>query len=525
MKSESSTFHLGIVGSSDFVRRMAAAARMKSRYGESTELTVHTGNLAEAKTLALTQRPNCLLIDIAFRTSASEIDWLRSLLMQLRARFGKELSVILAVTTPEKFVNGGALFFQDDSSLTPSGLIDNLLIAPPPGVPGSLALEQQLQNCLSYMIEIFESDGDRKIVLPALWEDNWVPAMCDPQSRDVWMRWLPRYSRYVNENPLIVGPTGSGKTRLAAAMHQLSGRKGPFISITPRDFSSTELVQAELFGAVPGAYTGAVEKWGLVAKAEKGTLFIDELQSIDRDLQGKLITFVENKTYRRVGEAESHQADVRFVFATNRSLQDLVDQGALRDDFAYRLERLQLTLEPLHKRRLDIAAGICFSLGKVLRERAQARRATSGQAKEQAFALEGLTVEAYRQLYAAAWPGNLRQLENTIAKLVELADIKNQRLIDESSIQEAMEGILGRKDINAGEVFQKAAKLTAQRAQNGESKNLKEFTVELVDQARTIALDLTGGDVAKASALIGEPESIMNLFAASRSNWLAASKQ
>ena len=144
--------------------------------------------------------------------------------------------------------------------------------------------------------------------------------MCDPASRNVWMRWLPRYARYVNENPLIAGPTGSGKTRLADALHELSGREGPFISITPRDFSSTELVQAELFGAVAGAYTGAVEKWGLVKRADKGTLFIDELQSIDKDLQGKLITFIENKTYRRVGEAESHRADVRFIFATNQDI-------------------------------------------------------------------------------------------------------------------------------------------------------------------------------------------------------------
>ncbi|MFN8392106.1 MAG: sigma 54-interacting transcriptional regulator [Bdellovibrionota bacterium] len=516
MRADQKHFHFSIVGSADFVRRMSAAARQKSRYGDSTDLVVYTGNLAEAKALAIAHRPNALLVDIGFRTSASELEWLRSLLIQLRERFGRDIYLMVAVTTPEKFVSGGTLLFHDEGSLAPSGLIDNFLISPPPGVPTALSLEAQLQNCLAYIIELAETNAERKVGLPALWEDNWVPSMCDPDSRDVWMRWLPRYSRYVNENPLIVGPTGSGKTRLAAAMHQLSGRKGPFVSITPRDFSSMELVQAELFGAVAGAYTGAVEKWGLVAKAERGTLFIDELQSIDRDLQGKLITFVENKTYRRVGEAESHQADVRFVFATNRSLQELVDEGSLRDDFAYRLERLQLTLKPLHERRLDISAGICFALGKVLRERAQARGAGAGR---DAAPLEGITPDAYRQLFAAQWPGNLRQLENTIAKLVELADIKNQRLIDSGSIEEAMEGILGRRELSADDVFANAAKAVTNEAQTDGFESLAVCAARFTELARLSALDVTGGDVKRASELIHDSEVAMNLFAKTRTTY------
>jgi DNA-binding NtrC family response regulator len=261
-----------------------------------------------------------------------------------------------------------------------------------------------------------------------------------------------------------------------------------------------------------------VEKWGLVAKAEKGTLFIDELQSIDRDLQGKLITFVENKTYRRVGEAESHQADVRFVFATNRSLQELVDEGALRDDFAYRLERLQLTLQPLHERRLDISAGICFALGKVLRERAQGRSsATRSSAKENNLSLEGLTPGAYRRLYASSWPGNLRQLENTVAKLVELADVKHQRLIDESSVDEAIVGTLGRREVTAEDVFSKAARLILQDTQTSTFETLSECSAKFAEYARLVALDLTGGDATLAGELIQDAPSAMKLFAAARS--------
>jgi len=514
IRTERDPLHVCIAGSADFVRRMTVVVRSKSAIGEKTEVVLHSGVLTEAKGLVLEKRPDVFLTDVGFRTTKTDVSWLRSLLGQFRERFGKDLYIVLAITTPNRFVSGGTLLFADETSLSPSGLIDNFLIAPPPGAVTQPTLEAQFVDCLGYVVELRESSPDKKCTLPSLCDDAWVPSMCDPSSRDVWMRWLPRYSRYVNENPLIVGPTGSGKTRLAAAMHQLSGRKGPFISITPRDFSSTELVQAELFGAVAGAYTGAVDKWGLVAKAEKGTLFIDELQSIDRDLQGKLITFVENKTYRRVGEAESHQADVRFVFATNRSLQELVDEGALRDDFAYRLERLQLTLHPLHERRLDIAAGICFALGKILRERLQAR--SSSPTSDRVNELEGLTPEAYRLLFSAYWPGNLRQLENTVAKLVELADIRNQTLIDEASIREALEGTLGKKDVTSKDIFYAAAQKMAAQAQAGNIQSLADACASFSEQARLTALDITGGDTERAGALIADSKKALELFVAAR---------
>jgi len=493
---------------------MGSATRQHADIGNHTELVIHSGGLAEARSIVLEHRPRVLLTDIGFQTTNSDATWLRGLLKQFRDRFGTEIYIIVANTTPERFVIGGSMLFEDENSLAPSGLIDNLLISPPPGAISEPSLEEQLMDCLGYVVELLETYPEKTFALPALADDAWVPALCAPSSREVWMRWLPRYSRYVNENPLIVGPTGSGKTRLAAALHKLSGRKGPFISITPRDFSSTELVQAELFGAVSGAYTGAVEKWGLVARAEKGTLFIDELQSIDRDLQGKLITFVENKTYRRVGEAESHQADVRFVFATNRHLQDLVDSGELRDDFAYRLERLQLTLEPLEQRRLDISAGLCFALGKVLRERAQGKLGL--QNAQQGSRLQGFTPEAYRMMFSAAWPGNLRQLENTVAKLVELADIRNESLIAGESVVEALEGTLGRKAISSGDLFANAARKVMNRAQTNGFQSLEACSAFFTETARLNALDLTGGDIEKASALIGDSKKKMNLLVLSR---------
>jgi transcriptional regulator with AAA-type ATPase domain len=509
--------HVCIAGSHDFVRRMTVAAQQSTSSSPLGKIHISSSNIAEAKSTITAQRPQVFLVDIGLRTSTSDALWLRHLLAELRQRFQNNLYIIIAVTTPEKLVLAGDLLFADESSLVPSGLVDNLMFAPPLGFPSVASLENQFQQCLLCVAEVLGQSADGTNPLPALWAEAWVPAMADPESWSVWMRWLPRYARYTNENPLIVGPTGSGKTRLAAALHELSGRKGPFVGITPRDFSSTELVQAELFGAVAGAYTGAVEKWGLVKKADKGTLFIDELQSIDLDLQGKLITFIENKTYRRVGEAESHYADVRFVFASNKTLQSLVDEGKLRDDFAYRLERLQLVLKPLHERRLDIAAGACFALAKVLRERNEAQKSsTKGEHFRLTANPEGLTPRAYGRLFGATWPGNLRQLENTMAKLIELANLDNKTLIDEDCANEALQGLLGAIEITGRDVLNFAAQSVGSRTEPSNTTSLRDFVLAFEDSARTKALEMTGGDTTKAAALIGDSPKALELFAATR---------
>ncbi|HQH29178.1 MAG TPA: sigma 54-interacting transcriptional regulator, partial [Oligoflexia bacterium] len=268
---------------------------------------------------------------------------------------------------------------------------------------------------------------------------------------------------------------------------------------------------------VAGAYTGAVDKWGLVKRADKGTLFIDELQSIDLDLQGKLITFIENKTYRRVGEAESHNADVRFVFASNRTLQDLVNEGKLRDDFAYRLERLQLVLKPLHERRLDIAAGICFALGKVLRERSETRRITNTPAGIDAVILDGLSQSAYFKLFCQSWPGNLRQLENTVAKLIELGNFRNLRLIDEECVEEALQGLLGTTETTGAGILSEAMHCVLEFTAKSETVSLREIVTMIEDNARTKALEYCGGNTAKAAALLGDSPLALELFASVRS--------
>lgn len=513
MSSTHKPLRVAIAGSNDFVRRMNAAVCKKHTFSKHTEVELLTVNLADARTLVLTERPDVLVFDINFQTNYRDSLWLRSFLTNIRERLERNISVILAVTTPERFVYAGDMLFASPDSLEPSGYIDHLLMTPPLGIPSALSLEEQLIDCLTFISERLEQQTSLSAPLPALGDADWVPVMCDPESRNVWMRWLPRYARYINENPLIVGPTGAGKTRLAAALHKLSGRTGAFVSITPRDFSSPELVQAELFGAVAGAYTGAVEKWGLVHKAMGGTLFIDELQSIDLDLQGKLITFIENKSYRRVGEATSHQADVRFVFATNRPLQKLVEEGKLRDDFAYRLERLQITLSPLEHRRLDIAAAICFSTAKILRERSQAMLATSKHnSPVTPHQIMGLTQGGYQALFCSSWPGNLRQLENTMAKLIELADIEQTSLIDRQTATSSIAALLGHSEATASSIFEKSAINAALRAHTETFQSLQEFLFSLSDTVRNAALEACAGDTLAAADLIQDSPQLMELF-------------
>lgn len=499
MAKQDTTLSVVVAGSNDFSRRMTVAAHQRSN------ANIRSGNIAEARSLAISHRPNVLVVEIGLSSTANDVKWLRSLLSELHDR-DANLYVTIAVTSAQKFALAGSLLFADEQTLAPSGLINNFIISPPAGVPSSISIEEQFRDLLRLTAELFLQERR----LPALWEANWVPTMCDPSSRAVWMRWLPRYAGYINENPIIVGPTGTGKTRLAAAVHLLSERSGPFVGITPRDFSSMELVQAELFGAVAGAYTGAVDKWGLVRKAEKGTLFIDELQSIDAELQGKLITFIENKTYRRVGGAESHQADVRFVFATNRPLDELVAEGKLRDDFAYRLERLQLQLHPLRERRLDIGAGICFAMAKVQRERSAARAGSKR--------LEGLSTDAYRRLYSADWPGNLRQLENTMARVIEYANISRETLVSERSAQRVLRGLLGQEDFLSDNIFVAAARRTARTANESGYPSLSDCLAGFSEHARALALEHTGGDVESAAALLKDSEKIIELFRAARLN-------
>ena len=487
---------LGILGSPDFCRRINGLA-------QTNRLSVASfgASFPEAWSLISSNRPNILIIEIGFQHSEKTHIFLRRLLEQIRDRLGSEIYICLALMASDKLFYGGDLLFGQDLKLAASGLIDTFIALPPTSIPSIPNLPDQVANVISLQRAQPERIATGRSALPALNTEGWVQSLADPVSRKLWMTWLPRFASYTNENPIIVGETGTGKTNLAYALHMLSGRTGQFIGITPRDFSSSELVQAELFGAVAGAYTGAVDKWGLVKGAEKGTLFIDELQSIDKDLQGKLITFIENKTYRRVGSTERIGADVRFVFASNRTLPNLIQAEILRHDFAYRLERMQLELLPLRSRRLDVTAALAYSLAKIHRQRPHTK------------AIFGLNSTAYRLLFGYDWPGNLRQLENCVAQLCEVTDMEGYNVIDEKAVSQVFQTSSLGMASSAPEVFSRAAQRLSESALADDLTSLDSSVRRFIEISRLTALEACGGDIELASQMISDDKSSLRLLA------------
>ncbi|NQD97094.1 sigma-54-dependent Fis family transcriptional regulator, partial [Pseudomonas sp. CrR25] len=189
-----------------------------------------------------------------------------------------------------------------------------------------------------------------------------------------------------------------------------------------------ELMESELFGHSRGAFTGASESTlGRVDQADGGSLFLDEIGDFPLPLQPKLLRFIQDKEYERIGDPVTRRADVRILAATNRDLSGLVGEGLFREDLLYRLNVISLTLPPLRERREDIAE---------LAERFLARFV-----KDYARPARGFSAQAQAALQGYAWPGNIRELRN----VVERASI----LCPESQVQL---GHLGLGDAAADEV-------------------------------------------------------------------------
>ncbi len=208
---------------------------------------------------------------------------------------------------------------------------------------------------------------------------------------------------------LLVGESGTGKEVMADLVHQLSARyQGPCIKVNcaalPR-----ELIESELFGAIKGAYTGALtNREGLFSQAHQGTLVLDELPEMPIETQSKLLRVLQDKEYRPVGARRSYRSDCRIIAATNRKVEDAISEGALREDLYYRISTMTVELPALRDRREDI-----MPLAKTFLKRfaAQAGRPT-----------QQFSPEAARVIQEFDWPGNVRQLQNEIHRAVLLCD-------------------------------------------------------------------------------------------------------
>jgi two-component system, NtrC family, response regulator AlgB len=206
---------------------------------------------------------------------------------------------------------------------------------------------------------------------------------------------------------LILGESGTGKGVAARTIHHCSPRaKGRFVTVNCPSLSA-ELLESELFGHKKGAFTGATEnKLGRVDQAEGGTLFLDEVGDVPLTLQPKLLRFIQDREYERVGDPVTRRADVRIIAATNRDLGPMVKQGHFREDLLYRLNVISVLMPPLRERKEDLSR---------LAESFLLRYA--GNYRRSARAFSDAALDA---IHAYSWPGNIRELQNVIERAVIL---------------------------------------------------------------------------------------------------------
>ncbi len=216
---------------------------------------------------------------------------------------------------------------------------------------------------------------------------------------------------------LITGETGTGKDLVARSIHFASRRAAaPFLAVNIPSLPET-LLEGELFGAEKGAYTGATEKkTGKFEAASGGTLFLDEIGDLPVHLQVKLLRFLQDREFSRLGSTEVRRTDVRILAATNRDLEQGVAQGTFRSDLFYRLNVIRIDVPPLSARKGDIPPLIDHFL----------RRYSGREGK----LVRGLTAEALAALTAHDYPGNVRELENAVERAVVFSEGDMVRLED-----------------------------------------------------------------------------------------------
>jgi DNA-binding NtrC family response regulator len=208
---------------------------------------------------------------------------------------------------------------------------------------------------------------------------------------------------------LIYGESGTGKELVARAVHANSNRRDDVFFAIDCGTLSGHLLESELFGHQKGAYTGAhQEKVGLFKKADCGTIFLDEISNLNLEVQGKLLRFLETQTFFPLGSTQEQKVNIRLILATNRDLKQMVEEGAFRADFYYRIFVYPIFLPLLRKRKTDIMPIAHHFL----------RQYAIKMGKD----ISGISEQASHQLMNYDWPGNVRQLRNTIERAVILSE-------------------------------------------------------------------------------------------------------
>lgn len=279
-------------------------------------------------------------------------------------------------------------------------------------------------------------------------------------------------------NVLITGESGTGKEEVAREIHARSRvGNGPFVAVNCAAMP-LELIESELFGHEKGAFTGAAGKRiGKFEAAANGTLFLDEIGDMGLETQAKVLRVIEDKTFQRLGSNETITSNARLISATNKQLDELAEQGKFREDLYYRLCVVQIELPPLRERKADIPALI----DSFIQRYSLAYRSSP----------LGISSDTVKALLEYNWPGNIRQLKNTIERAVVLAE--NEQITSDVLPQEILNKSQKTKDVelpedalvvSIGEDFKQAK---------------KDFERKYIEKC----LERSAGNITRAAAMLG----------------------
>jgi Nif-specific regulatory protein len=298
---------------------------------------------------------------------------------------------------------------------------------------------------------------------------------------------------------LLLGETGTGKEMIAKAIHYNSPRKDkPFVRVNCGALTGT-LLESELFGHVKGSFTGAIrDKVGRFEAADKGTIFLDEIGTLEPQLQVKLLRVLQEREFERVGDTMTMKVDVRVIAATNVDLQEEVAKNNFREDLLYRLDVVSIYLPPLRNRREDIPRLIDFLLDKY------------NAANERS--LHKISRDMLNVMLRYPWPGNVRELENSIERAVVLS--KDENFTEELLPMNVRMFAAQRKSNPSSETIESLAKKMADQAvadyehREGEIYQLVMDQIEhsLIDKA----LEKCSGVKTKAADFLGINRNTLN---------------
>ena len=303
-----------------------------------------------------------------------------------------------------------------------------------------------------------------------------------------------------NASVMITGESGTGKEVAAKALHDLSKRAdAPFIAINCAAIPS-ELMESEVFGHIKGAFSGAINhRDGAASLANGGTLFLDEISEMDINLQSKLLRFIQTGNFQRVGSSQIETVDIRFICATNRDPIEAINDKKLREDLYYRLNVISLNLPPLRQRENDP-----FVLAQTF-----LTKFTNMEDK----IVVGFSSDAEKVILSYDWPGNVRQLENTIHSTVVMSNgplITDQciasalrlRLDDLYKATQSTKPVLVSSEPDNTQNLSTIDRRQSERAENTSASSPIEPLSKVEEQAIKHAINFCDGNVVRAASLL-----------------------